>query len=39
MVLIKIDEIGEDIEVESIPKEVLDKINENYRTVLVKPRI
>ena len=30
------DEIGEDIEVESIPKEVLDKINENYRTVSVK---
>lgn len=32
----RLDEIGRDIEVETIPKEVLDKINENYRTVLVK---
>ena len=32
----RLDEMGEDIEVEAMPKEILDKINENYRAVLSK---
>jgi hypothetical protein len=32
----RLDEMGQDIEVEAMPKEILDKINENYRAVLSK---